>query len=319
MRVQRYSSSLKDQWDKFIQRAKNATFLFNRDYMDYHSSRFEDFSLVIYNKDKIIALLPANKIENTIYSHQGLSYGGVITLPKTTLQETTAIYIALLDFLNTQRIETLQLKAFPTFYSSQPTEETDYLLHLLQAKKTRCDSTLAINQADKIGNNTNKKRKIKYAQQQGLTIKASTDFNSFWNDILIPNLKEVHGLTPVHSLTEIERLQRRFPENIQLHLVYKKDALIAGTVMYITNNVAHSQYISANKEGKETGALDFLFNHLIEEVYIEKPVFDFGIVNQDQGINWGLTFWKEAFGARTYCHNHYEIDTKNSSLLQQIL
>ena len=46
--------------------------------MEYHNDRFEDFSLMVYKNGKLIALLPANKKDNIVYSHQGLSYGGVV-------------------------------------------------------------------------------------------------------------------------------------------------------------------------------------------------------------------------------------------------
>ena len=319
MRVQFYSQSLKKSWDNFVQQAKNATFLFERNYMDYHSDRFDDSSLVIYKKEKIIALLPANKVENTIHSHQGLSYGGVITSSKTTFQDTLLIYIAILHFFKKNKFQKLHLKIFPIFYSNQPSQEVDYLLHLLQAKKTRCDITLAINQENKIGYNTNKKRKLKEADKTGLTIEKSTDFQSFWNDVLIPNLKEAHNLVPIHCLAEIELLHTHFPKNIELYLVYKNNKTIAGTVIYTTNRVAHAQYISANSLGKELGALDYLFDYLINKEYSNKAIFDFGIVNQGNGINFGLTFWKEAFGARTYCHDFYEVDTSKVHLLKQLL
>ena len=50
--VQKYTTSHKAEWNDFIASAKNATFLFNRNFMEYHSDRFEDFSLMIYDKKK---------------------------------------------------------------------------------------------------------------------------------------------------------------------------------------------------------------------------------------------------------------------------
>ena len=49
--------------------------------------------------------------------------------------------------------------------------------------------------------------------------------------------------------------------------------------------------------------------------------FDFGISNENNGenINEGLSYWKESFGARTIIHNFYEIETKNYSLLENVL
>jgi DNA-binding response OmpR family regulator len=44
--VERYTASRKREWDTFVSTAKNATFLFFRDYMDYHRDRFTDHSLM---------------------------------------------------------------------------------------------------------------------------------------------------------------------------------------------------------------------------------------------------------------------------------
>ena len=76
--LKKYSSEDKNQWDAFCDTAKNATFLFKRDFMDYHTNRFEDFSLLLYKEGVLLALLPANRLETTLYSHQGLTYGGFI-------------------------------------------------------------------------------------------------------------------------------------------------------------------------------------------------------------------------------------------------
>ena len=76
--IVKYSSGLKNEWDSFVESSKNGTFLFFRNYMDYHSDRFEDFSLMVYRKGKLYALLPGNKNGQVYYSHQGLTYGGLI-------------------------------------------------------------------------------------------------------------------------------------------------------------------------------------------------------------------------------------------------
>ena len=72
-------------WNAFVSKAKNATFLFHRDFMDYHKERFEDASLLVFETerpDQIVGLLPANRLADTVYSHQGLSYGGLLVTEK---------------------------------------------------------------------------------------------------------------------------------------------------------------------------------------------------------------------------------------------
>ena len=71
-----YNDSYKSEWDSFISVSKNSTFLFKRDFMDYHSDKFKDNSLLIYKNSKLVALFPLNIADGKVYSHQGLTYGG---------------------------------------------------------------------------------------------------------------------------------------------------------------------------------------------------------------------------------------------------
>ena len=52
--IQRYTAEKTDEWNTFVAASKNGTFLFNRCYMDYHSDRFKDHSLMFYydNRNK---------------------------------------------------------------------------------------------------------------------------------------------------------------------------------------------------------------------------------------------------------------------------
>ena len=71
--IEKYHLKHKSIWDSFIDLSKNGTFLFKRDFMEYHSSRFKDFSLIIFRDSKPIALFPANIESENVYSHQGLT------------------------------------------------------------------------------------------------------------------------------------------------------------------------------------------------------------------------------------------------------
>ena len=80
MRVVPYHSDYAEVWNDFVEHSKNGTFLLKRHFMDYHAHRFIDCSLLVYKDKELIALFPANfvKEEHTVYSHQGLTYGGLI-------------------------------------------------------------------------------------------------------------------------------------------------------------------------------------------------------------------------------------------------
>ena len=77
--VRQYSESDAEAWNDFVAKSKNGTFLLDRRYMDYHADRFTDHSLLFYNIDgALIALLPANAEGGILFSHGGLTYGGLI-------------------------------------------------------------------------------------------------------------------------------------------------------------------------------------------------------------------------------------------------
>ena len=77
--IKRYDDSDSAVWNSFVAQSKQGTFLFDRRYMDYHRNRFADYSLLFYLKGKLYAILPANIVGDTLWSHQGLTYGGLIT------------------------------------------------------------------------------------------------------------------------------------------------------------------------------------------------------------------------------------------------
>ena len=76
--VRQYQTTDFEVWNAFISVAKNATFLFHRNFMEYHKDRFEDCSLMVFDENKLVAVLPANRVEDIVYSHQGLTYGGLV-------------------------------------------------------------------------------------------------------------------------------------------------------------------------------------------------------------------------------------------------
>ena len=104
-KIVKYTSTYYSEWNVFIENSKNGTFLFQRDFMEYHKDRFEDFSLLVYFKKKLVCVLPANIYGNKIYSHQGLSYGGLILSNKSSFQVCKDSFYAILKFLFDQKIE----------------------------------------------------------------------------------------------------------------------------------------------------------------------------------------------------------------------
>ena len=319
--IRRYTIEDYAIWNDFVSSAKNATFLFHRDFMEYHSDRFQDFSLLVFDDGKLISILPANRVDNTLFSHQGLTYGGFVFDSKIKLGEVIAIARNVLAFLYQSEITTFQLKLIPSIYNAFFSEEIEYVMFLTNAKLIRRDCLSVIDMTKPFAATKTRKESIRRGEKNSLIIKEELEFQLFWDEILIPNLDKRHNAKPVHSMEEISMLQQKFPKDIRHFNVYHQDKIVAGTTLFLTEKVVHPQYISGNEQRNELGSLDFLYNHLITEVFKDKNFFDFGISHEENGrkINEGLLFWKESFGAKTTVQDFYEIQTSEYHLLENVM
>ncbi len=315
LNIRRYDQSIEKLWNELVANGRNSTFLTNRNYMDYHSDRFADCSLVFYDKDKAVACLPANYDvrTNTVYSHQGLTYGGLITLPKVTAVQVLEAFDALADYYrNELGASSIIYKRTPYIYNRYASDEDLYALFRHEAKLVCRGLSTCICLKDRLGMSQLRKRKIHKADDNGIVVLETDDIEAYW-DILQEALATGHGVSPVHSADELRLLKRRFPNNIKLYAAYKDQQMIAGTVIYDCGNTVHTQYLAASPEGKQCGALDKVIEHLITNVYQDRQYFDFGVSTEEGGkiLNEGLIFQKEGFGGRGICYDSYKIDLKS--------
>jgi len=307
---QKYSKSDKTEWNNFIHNSKNGTFLLNRDYMDYHSDKFKDCSFIFKKKNnKIIAVLPGNINGEKYYSHQGLTYGGFILSKKTTTADVLHIFNLLIKELKKHNIKEIIYKPIPFIYHKIPSQEDIYALFRLNANKIACNISSCIQLNNKITFTESRKSGIRKANAHNIKITESSNLKVFW-EILTESLSTQHNTKPVHSIDEITKLKKTFPDNIKLFIASIDNEIIAGTIVFYMKDTIHIQYIVANIKGKELGALDFLFNYLINTEYKHTTFFDFGHSCLKNGniLNENLIFQKEGFGARGIAYETYQIN-----------
>ncbi|OBK96476.1 hypothetical protein A5645_08530 [Mycobacterium asiaticum] len=309
MIVERYDASYRSVWDSFVQNSKNGFFLFERGYMDYHSHRFSDHSLLIYDeKDNLIALLPANQHDDALVSHGGLTYGGLITDKRMKAQRMLNIFDELRIYCSNHGIRGITYKAIPYIYHRLPADEDRYGLYINGARLTSRQVTSVIDQSAGLPFQQGRIGGVKKAARAGVQVSESHDLAGYWT-LLDKVLWTTHGAHPVHSLSEIVLLCQRFPSNIRLYTAGAGSEIDAGVLMYVSDAVARTQYVAANERGKALGALDLLFDHLINDIYARKRYFDFGTSHDpsEGGLNSGLISQKEAFGARAVVVDTYRV------------
>lgn len=320
MEVAAYSSAFTAAWDALVRASRNGTFLFERAFMDYHADRFTDASLLFMNKGKVVGVLPASCAGETVVSHGGLTYGGFIVGPDAHAVDVGEMFRLAIETYRARGFKALTIKPVPSIYHVLPADDELYWLYRNGAVLDARGLSSTIDLGAPLPFSTLRRRKLTKALRNGLVVKADVpladgvSWMAYWN-ILSAVLGERHNRKPVHTLDEMQLLKGLFERKIQLWTV-ADDAgrMIAGTVLFLTHNVVHAQYIAASKAGKECGALDLLFDSIVryfsgQGSLSTQRYLDFGISTENSGkyLNEGLLFQKEGLGGRSIVYDVYTL------------
>jgi hypothetical protein len=307
--VKRYNSEYFTLWNDFISTAKNATFLFHRDYMEYHSDRFEDYSLLVFDGGKLVSIIPANRIENSIFSHQGLTYGGFVFDDNLNIIEMNTIISKVVIYLKENRFGEFLIKEMVSIYAAQYFNEIRLMLLEKEAKLSAAKMNLAIDFESEFKISKSKLKHYRRLQSIGLEIREEDSLDNFWDKVLIPRLAQRFNSKPVHTLEEITFLKRKFPDNIFQYNVYLENEILAGITIFKTDKVIKSQYGAITKSGEKFRALDFLYINLINKFKTQYAYFDMGTVDDDSelGYNIGLLNQKKELGCIVFEQNFYRL------------
>ena len=151
------------------------------------------------------AVSPADP--ETIVSHPGLTYGGLIhdgsvrgASMIAALRETAGHYHRL-------AYRRLRYKAVPAIYHSVPADDDLYALFRLGARCDRSDlsATIDLSRRGRVSQRRIRSRKV--AGAAAVSISDSwDDIEEFWG-ILEANLAQRHGTSPVHSVDDIQLIR----------------------------------------------------------------------------------------------------------------
>ena len=227
---------------------------------------------------------------------------------KASTPTTLSLFDVLNEYLRNIGVRRVVYKPVPHVYHTLPAEEDLYALYWrCKARVTKRDIGTML----ELGNSPRwarlRRRGVKHAQEAGITVREDDNLEAFWK-VLEQNLWDCHGVKPVHTVEEMRLLKSRFPENIRLYNAYLGDALVGGILLYIYKNVVHAQYSSATPEGKHMGALDIIYDRLLNHDFTEYKYFDWGRSTEGDGhmLNENLIMQKEGFGGRAVIYDTYE-------------
>lgn len=316
--IRRYSPEDAAQWNDFIAHSRNATFLHNRGFMDYHSDRFRDHSLVATLRGRLSAVLPSNDEtadngRKRLVSHRGLTYGGWI-FPRARVDagEVLGLFECLVGYMRAEGFGELVYKPVPHIYTATPAQEDEYALWRLGAVQSCVNISAACRidgepELDRLRRRQLKKAES-YIRENGLEIREFDDSGKLVR-LIESCLDERYGARPVHNAAELALLKSRFPDNIHYFGIFEGERLQAGTCIFDTGTVAHVQYNSSTPLARETGILTTLVVNVMER-FKDRRWFDFGTSNEDHGrvLNESLFQYKASYGCRGVLYPEYTLE-----------
>ena len=306
MQVIKYNIEHKAQWDAFVQQSDNFSFLFYRDYMAYHSDRFIDLSLMLFEKDKLKCLLPGNSTNGIFYSHQGLTFGTMIHEPHFTYEKASLYLAHFMSFLKEEGLKQMLVKSQPFFYTSSLNHIQDYLFNHRQLQQQKLEIGAFIQSENHaFPKSSIEKRKLRLSD---FYVDEDNPLDEFW-DVLEQNLKQQHGSKPVHTLKEIKKLTKLFPDNIKLFVIRHVDTnhIDAGTLLFDNGSVVKMQYIATSDNGRTNRAIHAMYYLFISQYKKTKKYIDMGTCMTDEDVNTSLLYLKQRFGAEVYCTQRFTL------------
>lgn len=307
-KIRRYTASDHDLWNRYVARARNATFLFYREYMDYHADRFHDHSLMFFKGSSLYAVLPAHEDQTVFCSHMGLTYGGLLMDENVVTADVLTLFEELNDYLRAAGFSRVLYRAIPWVYHRLPAEEDLYAMFWKCGArlKQRMSGTVVFMDHSHTWRKDHRRR-LKNAHEAGLRVVHDGSLADFW-PILEDNLMGKFNTRPVHTLQEMELLKSRFPDRIIQYNVFLDDEIVGGVTFYLMGHLLHGQYSGTNDVGKRTGAMEAIYEQVMFQDFRDCKYLDFGTSNEEGGLilNEGLIAHKEGYGGHTVMYDTYE-------------
>ncbi|UCF71650.1 MAG: GNAT family N-acetyltransferase [candidate division WOR-3 bacterium] len=299
-------------WEEFVASADNGTIFHSLQFLQYHPpDRFIDHHLIIKDRNNIAALFPAVIEGDTIVSHKGSSYGGFVLREGLGIHTIYLIVEHVIQYLKSHGFNRIVLTQPPLIYYRNPNQYIEFALMKNNFEYLKRDVTavIALDSAEPLATfHSDARRSTKKAIREGVRVRISSDFSRFY-EILRHNLGMRHNVIPTHSLDELTKLKKIFPERIILFGAYIKEKMVGGMVIFVTNpRVILAFYISHDDSYQKYRPVNLLFYEVIRWGRTQGfKYLDLGTFTLNMAPNWGLGRFKENFAARGFLRDTYQL------------
>jgi Acetyltransferase (GNAT) domain len=241
MEIIEYSEKWKDKWDEFVLQSNNGTMFHLQKFFTYHEEgKFVFNHLIFLDNGNIIAVLPGQLLSNGVYeSPIGASYGSIVT-KDVKFSDAMEIISTLIDYGKKKGIKEFLLTSAPMIYERNMNQNLDFAMlwqgfkydlhYISSAIKLDLDKDIIFRFQPAVRRNIRKT-----LNNSDIHVEINERYDEFY-PILLAN-KARHNVKPTHSLNDLLRLKELLPDNLKLFIVYYKDKPIAGSSLFICNEI----------------------------------------------------------------------------------
>jgi hypothetical protein len=302
--IKQYDYSLKYEWDQFIENSEVSSFLLKRDFIEYHSDKYDEISLMVYNDGKLNIIIPGCKLDQTYSSFHFLTYGGIILSQNYKFTEIESSFQHVLSYIKENlNFKKFTIKRIPYIYYRKPNEDDLYLLFKNDFKLIgrQLSSSLSLSNFQ-----IPSKKKYNYRKclKNGIKL-IECDSSENLMEIMNFNLKK-YKKKSVHTFKELNYLKSKFLNEICFYEAKLNNEVLGGCIIFKVNSCIHIQYMCSSDIGRKNRVIDFIVNKLIE-IYSNYEFLDYGISTEDNGnvLNYNLLNAKRELGFNAICYDIY--------------
>ena len=308
LRLERYREDLRSEWNQTVREARNGLFFFEREFLDYHGSRFLDHSLMVYSGRKPMALLPAHREGDALVSHRGLPFSGWIVGPGLCLRHMEKCFLMLEEFLRAEKLRRLVVSPVPSPYARALCEEELWCLRRLGAVEVRAMASVGMRAEDFRRLASERRRRLLDAGAfLECRVVVSSDIRLHM-ERTAEFLHRRHQARPIHTAEEMEFIAAAFPRNVRIWEVWRGDRLVGGQLAFLMPHIVRPQHIFVCENAEPLGGAGVLNGAILLRDEVRGSWWDFGTsMKPSTGqLDSSLHEFKESHGGRIFVLQTYE-------------
>lgn len=294
-------------WDELVASSAAPALIHRRAFMEYHQDRFTDASLLIFNNEAPWGVFPASILGQTVTSHGGLTFGGLVCPPNARARDVIRAVWSVVHHFREQGLITMIWKPIPRDYRIDANEADLYALAACGATLEGRALSAALLPASRLPGK--KIRAAAQSRRSGVSVFPVRRCDAIMSMVAC-NLRSKYGLDPVHSAAELNALWSSIGGDITFAEAQLDGRAVAGAVVFHSRAVDHIQYLAATPEGRKLRAQDLLISEMSEQARVNKRALDFGISTNHDGsqLNEPLQSFKEEFGTTSIVYETYRLE-----------